>query len=385
MEKVKQLKEYMKKNSIDICIFKQAENVFLFSGYWSRNGFSFFVLGVESEPMIVAPKGEYNDPKLGNVKDIRQFGYVRINDGNPHDNISTILKDYKSENDIKDDAKVAMDLGFEVIGVPICSGEISNIGEITLSMIKNVFKTDAIGSAKEGIISIRAIKDTNDIKKLEVANELGIMACNHFKEIVKIGEREIDLAAKVEAFFAMKASGYKGSRYGKAWVQISSGEKTAREGWFTGVVSEGKELEEGDMVMLEMGAVVDGYWCDLTSMAVVGEPTEFQVEILSIVKEAQRLAMSNMRPGAVAKDMYQIAMDYISSKGYGESYNHGLGHGLGFMYHEAIPALGPSSDDVLKEGMVMSCEPGIYLEGKFGVRWESNVLITSNGYKILGM
>mgnify|MGYP001824748544 CR=1 FL=1 len=334
--------------------------------------------------MLVAPQGEQDDPKLGRIEDIRQYGFLRIKDGNQYDNIENILHEYKEENSIADGALVAMDIGFEVIGLPLCSGEITTIGDATLNMIKKSFLTKDIISAKDWINEIRGIKEAEDIQKLEIANELGIMACNYFQEIVKVGIREIDIAAKTEAFFAMNAAGYKGSRYGKAWVQISSGSKTGREGWFCGLVSESRSIESGDMVMLEMGAVVDGYWCDLTSVCVAGDVSPKQQEIMDIVKEAQLRAIKGMKPGAIAKDIYQIAMDYISSKGYGDNYVHGLGHGLGFNYHEAVPALGPSSEDVLEEGMVMSCEPGIYFNEDFGVRWESNILITAIGSKVLG-
>ncbi len=385
MQKISKLKKFMKVNGIDICIFKHAENVCLFSGYWPRNGCSYFVAGVNSNPMIVAPQGDQDDPKLGRIEDVRQYGFIRIKDGNHLDNIQKILEEYKEQNSIPDGARVAMDFGFEVMGVPICSGEISVIGDATLQVIKRSFLTEDIVSAKDGIAYIRAIKEPEDIQKLETVNELGIMACKYFEETVKPGEREIDIAAKTEAYFAMTAAGYKGSRYGKAWVQISSGIKTGNEAWFAGVVSEDRVIQPGDMVMLEMGAVVDGYWCDLTHVCVAGEASPIQKEIMEIVKEAQLQAIGAMKPGAAAKDVYQVAMDYISSKGYGDYYIHGLGHGLGFNYHEAIPGLGPSSDDVLKEGMVMSCEPGIYFNDDFGVRWESNVLITSTGSKILGL
>ncbi len=384
MSKLARLQEMMKENKVDVCVFKHAENVLLFTGYWPRNGYSFYVVGQSSAPMLVTPEGIHEDPKNGTVKDIRQYGFIRIKDGNHYDNISSILKDYMSENKINKNSTVAMDIGFDVIGVPLCSGEISTIGEGIIEMVKKRFFTSEIVSAKDWIHQIRAIKDQEDIQKLEIANELGIMACNYFRTIVKPGIREIDVAAMTEAFFARNASGYKGSQYGKAWVQIGSGIKTAREGWYIGVVSEDKIIEDGDMVMLEMGAVVDGYWCDLTSVCVAGRVSELQEEIVTIVKDAQLKAIEAMKPGAVAEEVYQVAKDYIDEKGYGNAYCHGLGHGLGFNYHEAIPPLGPGSKVVLEEGMVMSCEPGIYIDGAFGVRWESNVLITSDGAKILG-
>lgn len=384
MERLEQLRAYMVANDVDMCIFKHPENVCLMSGYWPRNGFSFYVVDKTGEPVIIAPEGDVKDPELGYVEDIRRFGYIKVKDGNPYDNIAAILSGLKTERGIPDNGHVMMDTGFDVIGVPVCSGEIGTIGINTEAVVKSVFKCDKIMPGMDIIVQMRAIKRDSDIEKLEIANEIGLKTCDYFKEIAVEGQREIDVAAKAEAFFAMTAAGYKGSRYGKAWVQISSGEKTASEGWYAGIVSENKVLEKGDMVMLEMGAVVDGYWCDLTTVTVVGGADDLQQEVMTIVHEAQRKAIAAMKPGVKASAMYDVANEHIIAKGYGDFYPHGLGHGVGFMYHEAIPGLGPGSDIELKEGMVMSCEPGIYIDGKFGVRYEANVLITATGAKVLG-
>lgn len=385
MSRLSKLRAYMEENCIDVCVFRHAENVFLMSGYWPRNGYTFYVVSRYGEPMLVAAEALGNDPRQGIVKDVRHYGFIRIKDGNHYDNIEKIIRDYRDENGIEDDAKIAVDTGFDVISVPVCAGEIAVLGEDTMSMIKRSFATHDIISAKSAVVELRAVKDKSDIEKLEIANELGIMTCQYFEELVQAGTSEIEIAAKLEAFFAVKASGYKGSRYGKAWVQISSGSKTADQGWYIGVVSENRVIESGEMVMLEMGGVVDGYWCDLTHVCVAGGPSQKQAEVMTIVKEAQQKAIAFMKPGVVASDAYQVAMDHIQSKGYGAEYIHGLGHGLGFCYHEAVPGLGPGSGAVLQEGMVMSCEPGIYIEGEFGVRWESNVLITGDGAKVLGL
>ena len=382
--KLEKLRSFMKKENIEVCVFKNPENLVMYTGYWPRNGFSYFVVGQNAEPMLVTPKGDQDDYKYGRIDNVKQFGFIKIKDGNPYENISKILVDYKEENKIADGCIVGMDIGFEVVSVPICSGEITNVGDATIDTVKKSFSTEKVVSAAAGIVECRAIKNEFDIEKLEIVNELAIMATEHFKSIVKPGMREIDIAAEVEAFFAKTASGFKGTRYGKAWAQISSGTKTAKEAWYAGVVSENIEIKEGDMVMLEMGAVVDGYWTDLTRVCVCGKPSDKQKEVIEIVAEAQRLAKEAIKPGAVANDVYQVAMDYITSKGYGQYYPHGLGHGLGFMYHEAIPGVGPGSDVVFEEGMVMSCEPGIYIDGEFGVRLEDNVLVTKDGHKVLG-
>lgn len=384
MQKLNMLKGYMREQSIDVCVIKHAENIALFTGYWPRNGLAYLVVGVESDPMLIVPDGDFDDPKSARIDDVRTYSWLRVGDGNAYDNVGKLLKTYKKENAIRCNGNIALDRGFEVIGLPVCSGEITTVGYETEEMVRSAFETSTIRSIRQAIINIRGIKEPEDIAKLEIVNEIGRMTCDYFRSLVKSGIREIDIASQSEAFFAQTASGFKGCRYGKAWVQISAGVKTAREGWYAGLVSENKVIQSGDMVMLEMGAVVDGYWCDLTDVTVADGPSDKQSEIMEIVKEAQMKAIKMMKPGVKASDAYQTAYDYIEEKGYGNYYPHGLGHGVGFMYHESIPLLGPGMDMILKEGMVMSCEPGIYIDGEFGVRYEANVLITESGCKILG-
>ncbi len=385
MTKINDLKRYMMQQNIDICVIKHAENICLFTGYWPRNGVAYLVVGLNTEPLLIVPEVEFGDTKKSCIKDVKTYPFVRIKDGNPYDHIKKLMQDYKKTKEIRCNGTIAMDNGFEVIGVPICSGEIRTVGKESEEVVKEAFETTSLTSVREAIINIRAIKDKEDIKKLEIVNHVGRATLTYFKDIVEPGMTEIEIASKVEAFFATKAAGYKGCQYGKAWAQVSSGAKTADEGWFVGLISEARKIKDGDMVMLEMGAVIDGYWCDLTEMEVAGSASKKQLEVMTIVKEAQMKAIEMMKPGVKASEAYETAMAHIRSSGYEAYYTHGLGHGVGFMYHEAIPALGPGSSGVLEEGMVMSCEPGVYLEGDFGVRYEANVVIEADGARILGI
>lgn len=385
MKKIKKLQNYLVENNINAAVLKMPENVFLFSGYWPRNGYSYVFIPAKGEPAIVSPEGDWEDPKLGFVKDIRKFGIVKVADGNPYDNIQKIFVDLAKENEIGENSIIGMDKDGESYSVPLCAGEVSSIGKATLDIVKKGFKAKSIVSILDIIQTIKSIKSDYDIERLDAINELGRMTCDYFEEIInEEGIREIDVASKCEAFFAQKAAGYKGFRYGKAWVQISSGEKTAKEAWFAGVVSENKMLQKGEFVMLEMGCVADGYWCDLTRPAVVGRPTQKQKKILELVLKAQKAAIEVIEDGVEVKVAYNKAMEIIAKDGYGEYFVHGLGHGLGFSYHEPIPGIGPTSTDVFKKGMCTSVEPGVYIKGFGGVRWETNIVVTENGARELG-
>lgn len=385
MKKIEQLQKYLVKNNISAAVLKMPENVFLFSGYWPRNGYSYVFIPSVGEPTIVSPEGDWDDPLLGYVNNVKKFGIVKVSDGNPYENIQKIFEDLAKENNIKKDSIIGMDNEGESYSVPLCAGEVASIGKATKDTVINGFNAKEIVSILDEVNNIKSIKNDYDIERLDAVNELGLMTCNYFEEIInEEGIREIDIASRCEAFFAQKAAGYKGFRYGKAWVQISSGEKTAKEGWFAGVVSENKQVQKGEFVMLEMGCVADGYWCDLTRPAVVGKPNQKQKKILDLVLDAQKEAIKVIKQGLEVKVAYDKAMEVISNAGYGKYYIHGLGHGLGFSYHEALPGIGPGSKDVFKKGMCTSIEPGVYIEGFGGVRWETNIVVTESGARELG-
>ncbi len=141
-------------------------------------------------------------------------------------------------------------------------------------------------------------------------------------------------------------------------------------------------IGDDDFVLIDWGAN-DGLYCsDLTRMVVTGKISPKFERIYKTVLEAQRRAIEAVRPGAVAHDVDNVARSYIAKAGFGKRFRHGLGHGLGMLVHEA-PRLAVKKQTVLKAGMVVTVEPGIYLPGWGGVRIEDDVLVTRNGHEVL--
>jgi Xaa-Pro dipeptidase len=137
--------------------------------------------------------------------------------------------------------------------------------------------------------------------------------------------------------------------------------------------------------MVELATVVDGYWSDLTRMAVAGEPSPRQREIYELIRKAQRAAIESLRPGVPAEEVDAAARKIIREAGYGDYFVHITGHGVGYRYHELIPLLAPGVRMPLEAGMVCTVEPGIYILGFGGVRIEDNVAVTANGPQILSI
>lgn len=384
-QRVKQCQDYMKEQGIDAVLLRLPENVVMFSQYWPRNGFSFVYVPAEGEACVICPQADYEDAFFGTLRKIKCFGWVKISDGNPYVNLVRILKELVSEDNIKENAKIGVEMGFEAVAPPLCAGEVGLPGTNTMSAIKEAFGSDKLVPINSMIDEMRTIKNEHDIQKLHIANKITREGIKYFANIINNPNiREIDVAAEVESYIARFACGKDGVKYARAWAQVTSGPRTA-DAWFAGVVSGDRKLERKDLVMLEIGVAVDGYWCDMTETAGVGG-MEFRIaEIYSTVLQAQSDAIVSIRDGISAAEVDAIARKTIERAGFGDNFVHNSGHGVGFCYHESKPILSPSSKDILHTGMVHSVEPGIYIQGVGGVRLEANVLVREDGYSILGI
>ena len=139
-----------------------------------------------------------------------------------------------------------------------------------------------------------------------------------------------------------------------------------------------RRLQKGDLVVLDYGCVYNGYHSDMTRTFAVGEVDDFSKRIYDIVLTAQQKALDALKGGITGKALDAIARDYIASQGYGETFGHSLGHGFGLMIHEA-PNASTVSEWTLEPGMTITVEPGIYIEGRLGVRIEDCCVVTETG------
>lgn len=140
-----------------------------------------------------------------------------------------------------------------------------------------------------------------------------------------------------------------------------------------------RKLQKGDLVVTDFGCVVNGYHSDMTRTFAISTIDSESKEIYEIVKTAQQMTLNALTNGIAGKALDAIARDYIAQQGYGPQFGHGLGHGFGLQIHEP-PRASLSSEDTLTEGMTITVEPGIYVEGKCGVRVEDCCVITKTGH-----
>lgn len=221
--------------------------------------------------------------------------------------------------------------------------------------------------------SLRAVKDASELEKIGQAAALSDKAFNHILPYLADGVSEFDIALEIEYF--MKKNGAEGIAF---QIIVASGHRSSMpHGTATG-----KKIRRGDLVTMDFGAVLDGYNSDITRTVVIGDPDRTQEKIYGIVLEAQLAGIKAVRAGVRADEVDSAARSVIEGYGYGDNFGHSTGHGLGLMIHEN-PRLSSRDKTVLKPGMVVTIEPGIYIPGWGGVRIEDTVAVVEECCRVL--
>lgn len=214
----------------------------------------------------------------------------------------------------------------------------------------------------------RRIKDAGEIKLIEAAEHIGDMAFSHILDFIRPSVTEREVALELEFF--MKKQG--ASALSFTTIAASGARSAMPHGTATD-----KVIERGDFLTLDFGCVYEGYCSDMTRTVVIGEASERQKEIYDVVLKAQTEAINAIKPGLTCSYIDGIARKIISDAGYGKNFGHGLGHSVGVEIHE-MPSLSPKCGDVIKEGHILTVEPGIYIDGFGGVRTE-DLIAVENG------
>lgn len=356
------------------------ENVLLLSGYWPMNGFALLVFPADHEPVLVAPDAESELAHDGWVRDVRTFPWGLVDSGDPFASIEQRLTQVAAELGLAG-RPIGYEGSFEFVAAPYVSAEPSIVSRVTIGILERAFGPD-LRDSTDLIHELRAQKTADEIAHLRVTQEIARLALQAFCDSVVPGNTEIAAAAAVESAVLVGGQGYKGVRAARAWASIMSGPRSA-SAYKPHLLSTHRRFAEGDMALLELVVVADGWWADLTRTRVAGRPRTEDLERWQTVVEAQQRACAAISPGVSAAAVDSAAREHIEQRGLGSLFIHHTGHGLGLRYHEPEPFLHPSVTAPLREGMVTTVEPGIYAPGWGGMRCEDNVLVTATGHEIL--
>ncbi len=380
-ERITRMREAMERARLDALLVRLPENVLLLTGYWPLAGFAFALVPGDGEATLIVPGGEAIEAQEAWTKSIRTFTFGTLGMGDPLDSVLRHLQDVSAKAG-RSWKSIGVERSFESISPALNAGECSVPARRTRGMLREAFSGKRLRDATGLLERLRSRKTRAEIVKLHRANEIARMGLEAFRETVEEGRKACELVGIVESAIVSKGTGYKGAKRVRAFAQISSGKDTARA-WRPCVISSDKRLRKGDIVVLELGCVVDGFWADRTRTRIVGKPTEKVKRMAEAVLSAQRAALAACRAGVRAGEVDRAARGTIEERGYGKYFIHVTGHGIGWRYHEPIPLVAPGSDELLEEGMVHTVEPGVYVPGFGGMRVEDDVVERESGPEVL--
>lgn len=221
------------------------------------------------------------------------------------------------------------------------------------------------------ICDLRMVKDAEEVELMRRAQEVTDAAFEHICGFIQPGQTEQQIRVELENY--MLSHGADALSFSTI---IASGPNGANPHAQPGE----RQVQKGDLIVMDYGAGFHDYHSDMTRTVSVGEPSDEQRTVYDVVRRAHETCAAAVHAGVIGRDIHQMAVDVISEAGYGDYFGHGLGHGVGIEIHER-PNFGLRWNRPVPAGSVVTIEPGIYLPGRFGIRLEDFGLVTEDGYE----
>lgn len=328
----------IKESGLDGLLVSSLENIRYISGFTSDEA---YLLLTAQEAFIFTDFRYFIQAR----EQSPEFQLVEINNTNVYETIRTYFRDLNLQS-----------CGFEE-------------NKVTFSEYQALKLYDKLVPASKLFVSLRILKDENEKEYLKKAQSIADQAYAKLLTIVHSGMTEKEVAAELD-YIGLKL----GSERPSFDTIVGSGPNGAK----CHAVCSDRKLQKGDLVVVDFGCTYNGYHSDMTRTFAVQSIDDELKKIYDIVLQAQLRSLECLSNGVSGRELDAVARDYISSKGYGECFGHSLGHGFGLEIHEP-PRASVSSDDILKSGMTITIEPGIYIDGKGGVRIEDCCMVTDDG------
>jgi Xaa-Pro dipeptidase len=352
-ERFNQLSNWMKDTGVQVCFLTSPESVFYLSGFHSNPHERLLALAVfqDAEPFLVCPAMEKSEAKQSGWNQ-EIVGHSDID--RPWDLVQKAIS-----SRLKNVEKVAI--------------EKEHMNVERYEEISRLFPNAQFVSAEEKLRVLRMVKDEKELNIIREACKLADYAIEVGVEEIAEGKTELDVLSAVE--YALKKKGVTQMSFA---TMVLTGANAASPHGTPGLT----KIQKGDLVLFDLGVVLEGYCSDITRTVAYGEINEKQKEIYDTVLKAQLSALEASKPGATCAEVDLAARNHIANAGYGDYFPHRLGHGLGISVHE-YPSLTETNELKLQEGMVFTIEPGIYVPDVAGVRIEDDVVVTASGVEIL--
>lgn len=246
-----------------------------------------------------------------------------------------------------------------------CAFEGNNITYNEFDALRKNMENIELISDDKTIETIRMKKDKEEIEKVKQALKIALDTFEEIKNDIVPGVTEKEVATEIE--YIMKRKGAEGNSFETI---VASGKRSS----LPHGTPTNKKIEFGDAVVIDMGAIFDGYCSDITRTIFVGSMTKEQEKVYEIVEKAQKKGIEAIKVGTKCNEPHDTVVKEFAKDNLAEYFVHSLGHGVGMDVHER-PFLSPSSSDVFEPGMIVTVEPGIYLPDNFGIRIEDMVML----------
>ena len=255
----------------------------------------------------------------------------------------------------------------------VCAGQTTLQQQRRMEKALEGITVDTSDTLQQTIDALRSVKREDEIADHRKAQQITDHTFDHILNYIKPGLSELEIAHEIGYTLTKLGSDERSFNY-----IVASGPNSSKPHGF----ATNRVVRKGDFITMDFGAVVNGRFADMTRTVALGSVTEEQQRVYEIVKKAQSMAMTAVRPGMICRDIDGIARQYIYSQGYKGCFSHGLGHSVGIDVHEN-PRFNEVCADALKPGMILTAEPGIYIAGRFGVRIEDMIAVTEDGFENL--
>ena len=338
------------------------------------------IVPIDRDPILIHPSGE-TVPETW-VEDLRLYKwetYEHLGDSLTAgvNEVHRALMDLGIGSGV-----IGIERGWEhFLGTPL-RYEMMVVGEKTATVLQNRLAGYELKNASSLLVLARSVKTEREIVAMKKVNRIARAGLETFERNLKRGLTEVQLSSKIESEIVTQGVMKFRARHVVACAFVASGPSTA-EAYKYVVGNTKRKMRRGDLVMLELDVVADGYSSDTTRTFVVGKPSKRQRALLEAVLDSESSAITDIRPGVSAAEIARRSIEVIQKHGLSNYLVHRLGHGIGVAVHEPIPALHVESNDCLKPGMVHSIEPGIYSKKFGGVRIEDDILDTERGTEYL--
>jgi Xaa-Pro aminopeptidase len=367
--KLTRVRALMKDQDVTALVVRAPDNLVYLTNYWCMKGYDAAVFPREGEPTLIALEPQLADAQRNSwTKDIRLFKSYDESDPRPpqYRALDLALKVLK-ERGLTDKIAVELNLGTQaadrMVGEPTTPTQtyFDAFGEVAGHVIDS---TSLLNEA-------RSIKTAQEIERMRLANELAALAMEYTRDHMRPGMKESEVGGMYESFVHGVGVGYKGKvEMARAFTLVWSGKGIA-----TFTATSDRPIQKNEPTLFEIWVCVDGYWTDLTKNVCPGELTPEYHKLLDLLLNVFNEAISYSRDGASFPDLDRLTRARIAEGGYPGQPSHAICHGVGARAHEP-PFAHQAGTGIIKKGMVLAIEPGIYWPGGGGLRLEDNFFIT---------